>query len=132
MRIQLAHPGQSILTPEQYNQLFTMHGVSMIFLYALPVLSGFSNYFWPLMIGSRDMAYPRVNAVSYWIYLASGIFIYSSFLIGQAPDGGWFAYVPLTSHEYSPGLNIDFYALGLIFLGISTTVGAVNFISTIA
>jgi cytochrome c oxidase subunit I+III len=132
MRMQLAQPGQNILTPEQYNQLFTMHGVSMIFLYALPVLSGFSNYFWPLMIGSRDMAYPRVNAVSYWIYLASGLFIYSSFLIGQAPDGGWFAYVPLTSHEYSPGLNIDFYALGLIFLGISTTVGAINFISTIA
>ncbi len=132
MRTQLAAPGQTLLTPEQYNQLFTMHGVSMIFLYALPILSGFSNYFWPLMIGSRDMAYPRLNAVSYWIFLASGLFIYSSFLIGQAPDGGWFAYVPMTSHQYSPGLNIDFYALGLIFLGISTTVGAINFVATIA
>ncbi|MGH7651458.1 MAG: cytochrome c oxidase subunit I [Gemmatimonadaceae bacterium] len=132
MRAQLAGPGRTLVTPEQYNQLFTMHGVSMIFLYALPILSGFSNYLWPLMLGARDMAYPRVNALSYWIFLAAGLFIYSSFLIGQAPDGGWFAYTPLTGHAYSPGLNIDFYALGLIFLGISTTVGAVNFIVTLA
>ncbi len=132
MRMQLARPGQTLVTPEQYNQLFTMHGVSMIFLYALPVLSGFSNYLWPLMLGARDMAYPRVNALSYWVFVLAGLFIYSSFLVGQAPDGGWFAYTPLTSHDYSPGLNIDFYALGLIFLGISTTVGAINFIATLA
>ncbi|HEY3747365.1 MAG TPA: cbb3-type cytochrome c oxidase subunit I, partial [Gemmatimonadaceae bacterium] len=132
MRAQLAGPGRTLVTPEQYNQLFTMHGVSMIFLYALPILSGFSNYLWPLMLGTRDMAYPRVNALSYWVFLAAGLFIYSSFLVGQAPDGGWFAYTPLTSHEFSPGLNIDFYALGLVFLGISTTVGAINFIATLA
>ncbi|MFN2570827.1 MAG: cbb3-type cytochrome c oxidase subunit I, partial [Gemmatimonadales bacterium] len=112
MRLQLAGPDQGVVSPEQYNQLFTMHGVTMIFLYALPVLSGFSNYLWPLMLGARDMAYPRLNAFSYWVFLASGIFLYSSFLIGQAPDGGWFAYVPLTSQSFSPGLNIDFYALG--------------------
>ena len=130
MRAQLAHSGEHFLSPEAYNQLFTMHGVTMIFLFASPVLSGFSNYLWPLLIGSRDMAYPRVNALSYWTFLMSGIFLYSSFLVGQAPDGGWFAYVPMTERAFSPGLNMDFYALGLIFLGMSTTVGAVNFITT--
>jgi cytochrome c oxidase subunit I len=130
MRAQLVHGDMHLLTPEAYNQLFTMHGVTMIFLFASPVLSGFSNYLWPLMIGSRDMAFPRVNALSYWTFLLAGIFLYSSFLVGQAPDGGWFAYVPMTLRAYSPGLNIDFYALGLIYLGISTTIGAVNFIAT--
>ena len=128
MRVQLAQPNQTILSPTEYNQLFTMHGVTMVFLYALPMLSGFSNYLWPLLLGSRDMAFPRLNAFSYWVYLASGIFIYSTFLIGQAPNVGWFNYVPLAGKEYDPGVNIDVYALGLIFLGISTTVGAINFI----
>lgn len=128
MRAQLAGPNQTLLTPTEYNQLFTMHGVTMIFLYALPMLSGFSNYLWPLLLGSRDMAFPRLNAFSYWVYLASGIFIYSTFLFGQAPNAGWFNYVPLTGRTYDPSINIDVYALGLIFLGISTTVGAVNFI----
>ncbi|MBI1361109.1 MAG: cytochrome c oxidase subunit I [Alphaproteobacteria bacterium] len=128
MRAQLAQPNQTLLSPAEYNQLFTMHGVTMIFLYALPMLSGFSNYLWPLLLGSRDMAFPRLNAFSYWVYLASGIFIYSTFLIGQAPNVGWFNYVPLAGKEYDPGVNIDVYALGLIFLGISTTVGAINFI----
>ena len=128
MRAQLARPNQTLLTPAEYNQLFTMHGVTMVFLYALPMLSGFSNYLWPLLLGSRDMAFPRLNAFSYWVFLASGVFIYSTFLIGQAPNAGWFNYVPLAGKEYDPGLNIDVYALGLIFLGISTTVGAINFI----
>lgn len=128
MRVQLARPNQALLTPAEYNQLFTMHGVTMIFLYALPILSGFSNFLWPLLLGARDMAFPRLNAFSYWVYLASGIFIYSTFLIGAAPDAGWFNYTPLAGREYDPGVNIDVYALGLIFLGISTTVGAVNFI----
>ena len=79
MRIQLARPGSDLLTPEQYNQLFTMHGVTMIFLYALPMLSGFSNYLWPLMLGSRDMAFPRLNAFSYWVFLCAGLFLYASF-----------------------------------------------------
>ncbi len=130
MRLQLARADAHLLTPEAYDQLFTMHGVTMIFLFASPILSGFSNYLWPLMLGARDMAYPRVNALSYWTFLLSGLFIYSSFLIGQAPDGGWFNYVPMTSRAYSPGHNIDFYTLGLIFLGVSSTVGAVNFIGT--
>ncbi|HKU59948.1 MAG TPA: cytochrome c oxidase subunit I [Gemmatimonadales bacterium] len=131
MRLQLAHSNGHLLTPEQYNQLFTMHGATMIFWYAAPVLSGFSNFLWPLLIGSRDMAFPRLNAYSYWTFLLSGVFLYSSVLVGQAPDGGWFAYVPLTSQAYAPGLNLDFYALGLIFLTLSTTVGAINFIVTV-
>jgi cytochrome c oxidase subunit 1/cytochrome c oxidase subunit I+III len=131
MRLQLAHANQTLLTPDQYNQLFTMHGITMIFLYALPVLSGFSNYVWPLMLGSRDMAFPRLNAVSYWIFLFSGLFIYSSFLLGQGPNAGWFNYVPFASREYNPGQGIDAYALGMVLLGISTTVGSLNFIVTL-
>ncbi len=131
MRAQLAQPNQTLLTPEQYNQLFTMHGVTMIFLYALPVLSGFSNFLWPLLLGSRDMAFPRLNAFSYWIFLFSGIFLYASFPVGRAPDAGWFNYVPYTSLAYNPGINIDLYALGMVMLGISTTVGSINFIVTL-
>jgi cytochrome c oxidase subunit I len=128
MRAQLATPNETLLTPEQYNQLFTMHGVTMIFLYALPVLSGFSNFLWPLMLGSRDMAFPRLNALSYWIFLFSGLFLYASFPLGLAPDAGWFNYVPYASRQYNPGINIDVYALGMVLLGISTTVGSANFV----
>ncbi len=131
MRLQLARPDQTLLTPEQYSQLFTMHGVTMIFLYSLPVLSGFSNYLWPLMLGSRDMAFPRLNALSYWIFLFAGIFLYASFPLGEAPNAGWFNYVPFTGPEYNTGPNIDVYALGMVLLGISTTVGAINFIVTL-
>jgi cytochrome c oxidase subunit 1/cytochrome c oxidase subunit I+III len=131
MRVQLAAPDQKLLSPEQYNQLFSMHGVTMIFLYALPILSGFSNYLWPLMLGSRDMAFPRLNALSYWLYIAAGAFLYVSFPLGAAPDGGWFNYVPNASAPWSPGPNIDVYCLGLIFLGISTTVGSANFVVTL-
>jgi cytochrome c oxidase subunit 1/cytochrome c oxidase subunit I+III len=131
MRIQLARPDQTVLTPEQYNQLFTMHGVTMIFLYALPVLSGFSNYLWPLMLGSRDMAFPRLNALSYWVFLFAGVFLYISFPLGQAPNAGWFNYVPMASKQFNPGINIDVYALGMVFLGISTTVGSANFVVTL-
>jgi cytochrome c oxidase subunit 1/cytochrome c oxidase subunit I+III len=130
MRLQLAGPDAHLLTPEQYNQLFTMHGITMILWYAFPVLSGFSNYLWPLLLGSRDMAFPRLNAFSYWVYLASGIFIYTSFALGAAPDDGWFNYAPYANREYSPGINIDFFALAQIFLGISTVAGAINFIVT--
>ncbi|MGI4813714.1 MAG: cytochrome c oxidase subunit I [Janthinobacterium lividum] len=131
MRVQLARPNVGLLSPEAYNQLFTMHGMTMIFLYALPVLSGFSNYLWPLLLGSRDMAFPRLNALSYWVYLFAGLFLYASFPLGEAPDGGWFNYVPLTSRTYSPGPNIDVYALGMVLLGVSTTVGAANFVVTL-
>jgi cytochrome c oxidase subunit I len=132
MRLQLGAPNQSLLTPEQYDQLFTMHGVTMIFLYALPVLSGFSNFLWPLLLGARDMAFPRLNAVSYWIYLFSGLFLYASFPLGRAPDAGWFNYVPYTSRAFNPGPNIDVYALGMVLLGVSTTVGSINFIVSLA
>jgi cytochrome c oxidase subunit 1/cytochrome c oxidase subunit I+III len=131
MRLQLAHSDLKILSPEAYNQLFTMHGFTMIFLYAGPVLSGFSNYLWPLLLGSRDMAFPRLNALSYWIFLLAGIFLYVSFPLGVAPDAGWFNYPPLSAKDYNPGPNIDFYLLGLIFLGISTTVGSANFLVTL-
>ncbi len=131
MRLQLAQPNQTLLTPEQYNQLFTMHGVTMIFLYALPVLSGFSNFLWPLLLGSRDMAFPRLNAFSYWIFLFAGLFLYGSFPMGKAPDAGWFNYVPYSSLAYNPGINIDLYALGMVLLGVSTTVGSINFIVTL-
>jgi cytochrome c oxidase subunit I len=131
IRLQLARADMHLFSPETYNQLFTMHGVTMIFWYAAPVLSGFSNYIWPLMLGARDMACPRANALSYWTFLMSGIFLYTSVFVGQMPDGGWFAYVPMTNLAYSPGLNIDFYAIGLTFLSLSTTVGAINFVVTL-
>jgi cytochrome c oxidase subunit I len=130
MRLQLARPDAHLLTPEQYAQLFSTHGMTMIFLYALPVLSGFSNYLWPLLLGSRDMAYPRLNALSYWIYLAAGLFMYAGFVIGAGPNDGWFNYAPYSLKPYNPGPNMDFYALGMIFLGISTTVGSANFVVT--
>lgn len=131
MRLQLARSDQNLLTPEAYNQLFTMHGVTMIFWYAAPILSGFANYLIPLMLGARDMAFPRLNAFSYWSFLLSGILLYISLPMGQAPHGGWFAYAPYTNLRYSPGYGLDFYALALIFLTISTTAGAVNFIVSI-
>src|SRR5918999_5692401 len=131
IRTQLAQANLEVLDPETYNQMFSMHGITMMFLFAMPVLSGFGNYFVPLMIGARDMAFPRLNAFGYWVFLAGGCFMYSAFLTGSAPNDGWFNYLPLADQSFTPGLNIDFYALGLIFLGISTTGGAINFIVTI-
>jgi cytochrome c oxidase subunit I len=132
IRTQLAAPNQSVLSPDAFNQAFTLHGVTMIFLFVIPMSTGaFGNYLLPLMIGARDMAFPRLNALSYWIYLASGIFIYVGLVTGNAPNAGWFDYVPLASKTYSPGTGIDFYALGLIFNAISTTASAINFIVTI-
>ena len=131
MRVQLARSNMHVLSPEAYDQLFTMHGITMIFWYAAPILSGFGNYLVPLMIGSRDMALPRLNAFSYWTFLLSGLLLYAGLAIGQAPDAGWFAYVPYTDRPYSPALNMDFYALALIFLTVSTTVGGINFLVTI-
>jgi len=130
LRIQLAQPLNTVLDPETYNQVFTMHGTTMIFLVATPVLSGFGNYFLPLMLGARDMAFPRMNSLSFWVFLLSGVFMWSSVLLGLAPDAGWFNYAPLTTTAFSQGPNIDFWGLGLIFLGISSTVGAINFIVT--
>src|SRR3954463_7961548 len=130
MRTQLAQPNEHVVSPETFNELFTTHGLTMIFFAVIPMQIGaFGNYLVPLQIGARDMAFPRMNALSYWIFLASGLFMYSSLLIGSAPDDGWFSYAPLSSMSH--GANIDFYGLGLIFLGISSTAGAINFIVTI-
>ncbi|MDQ6857576.1 MAG: cytochrome c oxidase subunit I [Chloroflexota bacterium] len=131
LRAQLARPENSLLDPTTYNELFTMHGTTMIFLFATPLLSGFGNYFVPLMIGARDMAFPRLNALGYWIYVLAGAFMYSSFLASAVPQGGWFAYVPLTGRAYSPEAGMDFWTLGVIFIGLSSTAGAINFIVTI-
>jgi cytochrome c oxidase subunit I+III len=131
MRAQLTDAGLNLVNPEAYNQLFSMHGITMMFLFAMPMFSGFGNYFVPLMIGTRDMAFPRLNAFGYWAFLGAGIFLYSSFLVGQAPNDGWFNYPPQALRLFTPGLNADFYSLGVIFLGVSSTGGAINFIVTI-
>jgi len=131
MRTQLARADQHLLTPEAYDQLFSMHGLTMIFLFITPMMSGFGNYLVPLMIGARDMAFPRLNAFGYWVFLGAGLLMYGGLLLGTAPDNGWFNYAPLSLPSYSPGTNIDFYAVGLAFLGLSTTAGAINFIVTI-
>jgi cytochrome c oxidase subunit 1/cytochrome c oxidase subunit I+III len=132
IRTQLIQPDSGLLAPEAYNQVMTLHGVTMIFLFVIPISTGaFGNYLLPLMIGARDMAFPRMNAVSFWIFVASGLFMYTGLAVGAAPDAGWFDYLPLASSEFSPGKGIDFYALGLIFNGIATTATAVNLIVTI-
>ncbi|MFG3578035.1 cytochrome c oxidase subunit I [Micromonospora chersina] len=130
MRTQLARPESGVVPPEEYNQLFTMHGTAMIFLFATPMLFGFGNFLVPLMIGSRDMAFPRLNAFGYWVFLFAGLFMWASLPFGAAPNNGWFAYAPLNQVQHNPGLHMDVYALGLLFLGISTTSGAINFIVT--
>src|SRR5919198_1330766 len=131
VRIQLSGPNETVLSPSAYNEAMTMHGVTMIFLFVIPMTTGaFGNYLLPLMIGARDMAFPRLNALSYWLFLGSGLFMYSSFLVHAAPDAGWFDYVPLALRHYDPGRNVDFYALGLILNGASTTAGALNLIVT--
>ena len=131
MRLQLAKPQLHVMGPETYDQVFTMHGTTMIFWYASPILSAFGNYLIPLQLGARDMAFPRLNALSYWTFLLSGLFLYVSPIVSLAPRAGWFAYVPLAGRVYSPDLGMDFFCLALVFLTISTTVGAVNFIVTI-
>jgi cytochrome c oxidase subunit 1/cytochrome c oxidase subunit I+III len=132
IRTQLIGPHQHVVSPQVFDELFTMHGITMIFLFVIPMTTGaFGNYLLPLMIGARDMAFPRMNAVSYWIYLCSGIFMYIGLASGHAPNAGWFDYVPLATKTYSPGLGIDFYGWGLIFNGISSTAASINFIVTI-
>jgi cytochrome c oxidase subunit I len=131
IRLQLARPNGTFLSADLYNQLFTMHGTTMIFLVVMPISAAFFNYFAPIMIGARDVAFPRLNAFSYWTFLFGAILINSSFFLGGAPNGGWFGYAPNTSITFSPGHNIDFWVFGLQILGIASTVGAVNFIVTI-
>ena len=131
LRTQLATPEGTLLGPEAYDQMFSMHGITMIFWYASPILAGFANYLIPLLFGARDMAFPRLNAFTYWTFLLSGLFLYVSVPLGIAPRAGWFSYVPYAGPEYSPLRNMDFYALSLIFLTVSTTAGAINFIVSI-
>jgi cytochrome c oxidase subunit 1/cytochrome c oxidase subunit I+III len=130
MRTQLAGPEQTVLGAQAYNEIMTMHGTTMIFLFNTPVFAGFGNYLVPLQIGARDMAFPRLNALSYWVYLSAGLLMYGGLAVHQIPAAGWFAYTPLSSSEYSAGLGLDFWALGVTFLGIGTTIGGVNFIVT--
>ncbi len=131
IRLQLASPNNTLLSPDVYNQMFTMHGVTMVFLAIMPLAIGFANYFVPLQIGARDLAFPRLNAFGYWVYLVGGVFLYTSFLLGGAPDVGWFAYAPLTSLSNNPGLGTDFYMIGLFVGGIGTLATAMNLIVTI-
>ncbi|HSB39077.1 MAG TPA: cbb3-type cytochrome c oxidase subunit I [Gaiellaceae bacterium] len=131
IRTQLIRPDNSLVSPETFDQLFTLHGITMIFFFIIPMTTGaFGNYLLPLMIGARDMAFPRMNALSYWIFLASAAFLYTSLAMGMAPDAGWFDYVPLASRQFSPGRNIDFYALAIIFNSIASTLTAGQFIVT--
>ncbi|MEX2562058.1 MAG: cytochrome c oxidase subunit I [Nitriliruptoraceae bacterium] len=128
IRLQLAQAEQSVISEGIYNQIFTMHGITMVFLVVMPLSAAFFNYLIPLMIGARDVAFPRLNAFSYWIYLFGGIFLYSSFFLGGAPDGSWVGYAPLST---DPGMNMAYYAVGLQILGVSSLAAAVNFIVTI-
>lgn len=131
LRLQLAQPNERLISADTYNQLFTMHGTTMIFLVVMPLGATFSNYLIPLMIGARDVAFPRMNAFSYWVFLFGGIFMYTSFLLGGAPNDGWFGYANLTTKAFSPGHNIDFWALGLLILGSASVASGLNFIVTI-
>ena len=129
IRSQLATPDGKLLNADVYNQFFTMHGLTMIFLVVMPMGAALMNYFVPLMIGARDVAFPRINAFSYWVFLFGGLFLYSSFFLGGAPDGGWFGYAPLNTQL--PGEGMTYYSLGLQILGVASLGGAVNFIVTI-
>jgi cytochrome c oxidase subunit 1 len=131
MRLQIARPEQNIVSAEFYNALFTMHATTMIFMVVMPLGAAFFNYLVPLMIGARDVAFPRLNALSYWVFLGGVLFMNSSFLVGTPPDGGWFGYTPLTSKQFSPDFAIDFWLLGLQILGVASMMAGVNFIVTI-
>ncbi|GAA3791670.1 cytochrome c oxidase subunit I [Amycolatopsis tucumanensis] len=132
IRTELARPEQQFLSQEQYNQLFTMHGTIMLLLYATPILFGFANFVLPLQIGAPDVAFPRLNALSYWLFLFGGVITVSGFLTpGGAADFGWFAYTPLSSAIYSPGAGGDLWIAGLTVSGLGTILGAVNMITTI-
>ncbi len=119
-----------MLSPERYNHAFTLHGTTMVFLVIMPMLAAFANYLIPLMIGARDVAFPRLNALSFWVFLTGGLFIYSGAAFNQIASGGWFMYAPNSGLAYSPGHGVDFWALGLQIAGIASLLGAVNLIVT--
>ncbi|KPV52182.1 cytochrome C oxidase, partial [Kouleothrix aurantiaca] len=130
IRLQLGAPNNTFLSPDVYNQIFTMHATTMVFLAIMPMLVGFGNYFVPLMIGARDMAYPRLNALSIWLFIFGGLMLYASFITGGAPGAGWFAYAPLSGKAYSPTTGMDYWVLGLGITGVASIAGALNFIVT--
>src|SRR5277367_3794174 len=138
IRLQLAYPHSHVLSAQVYNQFFTMHGTTMVFLVGVPFVFGFANYIVPLQIGARDMAFPRLNAFSFWLTAFGGLLLYYSFLggaglygVGNAPDVGWFAYAPLTARSFSPGHATDYWALALIVSGFGTLGTAINIIATV-
>jgi cytochrome c oxidase subunit 1 len=131
MRTQLAQPNSTLLTASQYDQLFTIHGTTMIFLFVIPVWSAFGNFMLPLMIGAKDMAFPRINAFAFWLIPLGGMVMYSGFFFGGSAAAGWTGYVPLTEKLYSPQVGQDLWSQGLLILGISSVMGAVNFLVTI-
>ncbi len=131
IRLQLWAPNGTLLSANVYNQVYTMHGTTMVFLVVMPIGAAFANYLMPLQIGARDVAFPRINAFSYWVYAFAGIFINSSWLLGGGADGGWFNYAPNNGVIFSPSHGIDFWNLGLIIAGIASLAGAVNLIVTV-
>ncbi|QBQ55718.1 cytochrome c oxidase subunit I [Nitrosococcus wardiae] len=131
IRSQLAIPGNTLLNHDAYNEIFTMHGTTMMFLFSVPIMEGFAIYLIPKMIGARDLIFPRLSAFVYWCFLFGGILLYSSFLVGAAPNGGWFMYVPLNSQPFAPGLNADFWLLGVTLVEISAVGTAIELIVSI-
>ena len=132
IRGELGRPGMQFLSPEQYNQLFTMHGTIMLLLFATPLVFAFANYMVPLQIGAPDVAFPRLNALAYWLYLLGGLIVVGGFLApGGAPDFGWTAYAPLSRWEHTPGVGGDMWIVGLVLTGLGTILGSVNLITTI-
>jgi cytochrome c oxidase subunit 1/cytochrome c oxidase subunit I+III len=131
MRLQLAVPNNNLVAPDTFNMLFTMHGTTMIFLVVMPLLFGFANYFVPLQIGARDMAFPRLNAFSFWLVPLGGILLHFSMLIGDASTVGWFAYAPLNETPYSSRLGVDYWAVALLVLGIGSVGTAINLLTTV-
>lgn len=131
IRTQLAQANLQIVNPDLYNQIFTMHGTTMIFLAVMPFMTGLGNYVVPLLVGARDMAYPRLNALGLWLFVLAGIFLNSSFWLGGAPAAGWFGYAPLTSMQYSSTTGVDFWIWGLELLGLSSITASINFVVTI-
>lgn len=131
MRLQLAQPESQLLGPDLYNQIFTVHGTTMMFLFAVPMMEGLGVYFVPLMVGTRNIAFPRLNAFSYFVYLFGGVMLYVAFLLNVGPDAGWFSYVPLAGPEYSPGKRVDFWAQMITFTELSALAVAVELIVTV-
>jgi cytochrome c oxidase subunit 1 len=131
IRLQLGAPNNTLVTPTVYNQLFTMHGTTMIFLFVVPMMAGLANYFLPLMIGARDMAFPRLNALSYWLLLAGGIVFYAS-LFWNPPEAGWVSFLPLANSNFSPSGGEDAWIYLVHLTGLSSLLGAINFYATIA